>query len=302
VWFLIRILKKDLRGGRKTLIFLINQVNFDKMNQINNLFNRMDAWRHLPNYQLERRADLFFSLYLPEVLEVKLGFPVQDRLIPEFPVRIGTIYPEISSDKSYKIDYVALSVNTSKAIFVELKTQGMSRRVKQDKYLIAAKKVGFPALLEGVLEIFRATNSKRKYFFLLEYLESMGLLQIPMQMKEIISRSILQGLNEASRNIKITTHTTESFIIYVQPNGKGKDIISFEDFRTVVQKHTDLVSQRFAKSLIEWKNTEAGTNNSDIIMNYTIEKTLNIKRDKICLTYITILYDGKYFDIIDYRK
>jgi hypothetical protein len=258
VWFLIRILKKDLRGGRKTLIFLINQVNFDKMNQINNLFNRMDAWRHLPNYQLERRADLFFSLYLPEVLEVKLGFPVQDRLIPEFPVRIGTIYPEISSDKSYKIDYVALSVNTSKAIFVELKTQGMSRRDKQDKYLIAAKKVGFPALLEGVLEIFRATNSKRKYFFLLEYLESMGLLQIPMQMKEIISRSILQGLNEASRNIKITTHTTESFIIYVQPNGKGKDIISFEDFRTVVQKHTDLVSQRFAKSLIEWKNTEAG--------------------------------------------
>ena len=26
--------------------------------------DRMDAWRHLPKYQLERRSDLFFSLYL----------------------------------------------------------------------------------------------------------------------------------------------------------------------------------------------------------------------------------------------
>lgn len=51
------------------------------MKQIDTLFNRMDAWRHLPNYQLERRADLFFSLYLPEVLEAKLGFLVGDTII-----------------------------------------------------------------------------------------------------------------------------------------------------------------------------------------------------------------------------
>ena len=74
------------------------------MKQINTLFDRMDAWRHLPNYQLERRADLFFSLYLPEVLEAKLGFPVADQIVPEFPVRIGTIYPDIPIDKSYKIE------------------------------------------------------------------------------------------------------------------------------------------------------------------------------------------------------
>ncbi len=28
------------------------------MKQIDTLFDQMDAWRHLPNYQLERRADL----------------------------------------------------------------------------------------------------------------------------------------------------------------------------------------------------------------------------------------------------
>ncbi len=57
--------------------YWIKRYSFDEenMKQIDTLFNRMDAWRHLPNYQLERRADLFFSLYLPEVLEAKLGFP-----------------------------------------------------------------------------------------------------------------------------------------------------------------------------------------------------------------------------------
>ena len=32
------------------------------------LFDRLDEWRDFPNYQLERRADIFFSLYLVEAL------------------------------------------------------------------------------------------------------------------------------------------------------------------------------------------------------------------------------------------
>lgn len=228
------------------------------MKPIQTLFDRMDAWRHLPNYQLERRADVFFSLYLHEVLEAKLGFPVAEYIVPEFPVRIGTIYPDIPIDKSYKIDYVALSADADKAILVELKTEGLSRRDNQDKYLIASREVGFPALLGGVPDIFRATNSKRKYFALLEHLESMGLLRIPMDMKEIMFRPGLQGATEASRSIKITCSATDSIIVYVQPNGDGDDIISFEDFRAVVQKHDDPVSERFAKSLSEWASVQAG--------------------------------------------
>ena len=46
------------------------------MSGIDKLFDCMDAWRHLPNYQLERRAGLFFSLYLTEALEAKLGFKI----------------------------------------------------------------------------------------------------------------------------------------------------------------------------------------------------------------------------------
>ena len=228
------------------------------MKQIDTLFDRMNTWRHLPNYQLERRADLFFSLYLSEVLEAKLGFPVAEQIVPEFPVRIGTIYSDIPIDKSYKIDYVAMSADAEKAILVELKTEGSSRRDSQDKYLLASREVGFPALLGGVLDIFRATNSKRKYFALLELLASMGLLRIPLEMKEIMSRSELQGVIEASQAVEVTACVTDSIIIYVQPNGSGADIINFEAFRAVVQKHDDPVSQRFAQSLQEWAAVKAG--------------------------------------------
>jgi hypothetical protein len=228
------------------------------MKQIDTLFNRMDAWRHLPNYQLERRADLFFSLYLPEVLQAKLGFPIAEQIVPEFPVRICTIYPDIPIDKSYKIDYVALSAETDKAILVELKTEGLSRRDNQDKYLLASREVGFPALLGGVLDIFRATNSKRKYFALLEHLESMGLLRIPMDMKKIMSRPGLQGVTEASQAVEVTGSVVDSIIVYIQPNGTGNDIINFDDFGAVVQKHQDPVSQRFAQSLVEWSRIKAG--------------------------------------------
>ncbi len=228
------------------------------MKQIDMLFDRMDAWRHLPSYQLERRADLFFSLYLPQVLQSKLGFSVDDRIIPEFPVRIGTIYPDTPINKSYKIDYVTLSADADKAIFVELKAEGLSRRESQDKYLRASSEVGFPALLSGVLDIFRATNSKRKYFALLELLESMGLLRIPMDVKEIMARRILQGVIEASHAIEVTTSVTDSVIVYVQPNGDGDDVISFEEFRAVVQENDDPVSQRFAQSLKKWATVKAG--------------------------------------------
>ena len=228
------------------------------MDVVAELFGRMDTWRHFPNYQLERRADLFFSLYLPEVLEARLGFPIRPVLIPEFPVRIGTICPGVQTDKSYKIDYVALSVTGDKVVFVELKTEGRSRRPEQDRYLRDARRVGLSCLLQGVLDIFRATNSKRKYFCLLEHLEGMDLLRIPSQMREIMVRPGLQGVNEASRQIQITAHASECQIVYVQPNGAEPDIISFQEFASIVCKHDDAISRRFGKSLCEWARIQAG--------------------------------------------
>ena len=131
------------------------------MDHVMELFSRMDAWRHLPSYQLERRADLFFALYLPQVLQAKLGFPIRPELVPEFPVRSGTICPQDPTNRSSKIDYLALSADGAHAVFVELKTDNKSRRSKQDEYLLAAQEVGLSSLLEGLLNIFCATDEKR---------------------------------------------------------------------------------------------------------------------------------------------
>lgn len=228
------------------------------MSKIKALFDRMDLWRHFPNYQLERRADLFFSLYLPEALYTKLGFPVRKKLAPEFPLRIGTIYPNVPIDKSYKIDYLAISEDGENAVFVELKTAGKSRRTKQDNYLVASKDAGLSALLEGLLDIFRATKAKRKYFCLLEHLEDMDLLRIPERMKEIMSRPNIQGAEKASGGIEIISRATRCLVVYVQPIGEGPDIISFDEFRKIVARHDDPLSVRFAQSLERWAEIEAG--------------------------------------------
>jgi hypothetical protein len=228
------------------------------MNTIGTLFQPMDNWRHLPSYQLERWADLFFSLYLPEVLEAKLGYAIGAQMVPEFPVRIGTIYPEITTNKSYKVDYLALSADGTTAILVELKTEGRSRRRVQDRYLEAARDVGLPALLEGVLEIFRATQAKRKYFCLLQELEMMGLLRIPAEMEEMMSGPSLQGVVAASRGVEITTRATVGEVVYVQPRGVGPDVVTFAEFAAVVRRHEDAVSRRFAQSLGRWAEVPAG--------------------------------------------
>ena len=72
------------------------------------VFSLLDQWRHLPAYQLERRADIFFGLFLPHVLDDYLRpseLAVDTRLIPEFPLR------QQGSNRSDKADYFALATN-----------------------------------------------------------------------------------------------------------------------------------------------------------------------------------------------
>src|SRR3954471_10553150 len=100
--------------------------------QIDDVFDLLDDWRLLPDYQLERRADIFFALYLSEFLAAHLDVPVRPLLIPEFPCRFGTIRDACDSNQSCKIDFVALSKDGTRAFFIELKTDPASRNDKQN--------------------------------------------------------------------------------------------------------------------------------------------------------------------------
>ena len=99
---------------------------------IDRVFEVLDGWRHLPDYQLERRTDIFFALFLPEVLQERFGLAQMPKLIPEFPIK------KINNNQSTKVDYLALS--DDRALLVELKTDMASKGEKQEKFLCCTAK------------------------------------------------------------------------------------------------------------------------------------------------------------------
>ncbi len=212
------------------------------MKTINNIFDNLDLWRNLPAYHLERRADIFFSIYLPEILSKKIGVEIES-VIPEFPIRVGTIQPEDDFNKSFKVDYLAKAKDGRTILFVELKTDHSSRRGKQDWYLQRASQVGMIELLVGLRQICKVTRSRKKYRILLGLLQDMGLIIMDnVEAFEIVP---------ADYNIQV---------VYIQPNNPGgqENVITFMEISQMIEKHGDELSLRFSKSLLKWSNAKAG--------------------------------------------
>ena len=211
------------------------------MKTINNIFDNLDLWRNLPAYQLERRADIFFSIYLPEILSQKVGIDIEG-VIPEFPIRVGTIQPEHDINKSFKVDYLAKAKDGRTILFVELKTDHSSRRGKQDWYLQRASQVGIVELLVGLRQICKVTKSRRKYRILLGLLQELGLIV----MDDVEAFEIVPA--------KYTIQ-----VIYIQPNNPGgqENVITFKEVSQWIENHEDELSRRFSKSLLKWSNPKA---------------------------------------------
>jgi hypothetical protein len=205
---------------------------------ISQLFDLLDDWRHLPAYQLERRADIFFALYLDKIIKHKTGVDI-DCIIPEFPIRLGEILknkPRLN--KSFKIDYLTYSRDSKRVFFVELKTEMYSRNDKQDKNMQLAAQIGMFRILEGLKKIYKATTQKVKYNHLLNKIEAIGWITPKDKTFEI-------------NNINITPE-----ILYLQPvNTKNNEsIISFDDVIVALSKSNDELAKRFLASLEKWKS------------------------------------------------
>jgi hypothetical protein len=203
---------------------------------INKLFDLLDDWRHLPNYQLERRADIFFAVHLEIIFRKLLGVDV-DLIIPEFPVRLGEIsenLPELN--KSFKVDYLLYSKSAKKVFLVELKTDLGSLREKQDWYLESAAKIGVSGLIDGLLKIYNATQYKTKYDNLLEKLEA------------------IHWIERTSNSFNNLNCNIEPQIVYIQPlNPDGKqNVITFENIISALSDIGDPLTKRFVESLEKW--------------------------------------------------
>jgi hypothetical protein len=212
---------------------------------LNQLFSNLDTWRHFPAYQLERRADIFFSVYLLEYLKSERGYDVQS-IIPEFPIRVGTIDPKNEDlNRSFKVDYLVKVRQPNSVLFIELKTDKKSIEKKQDGYLQDAKNKKMPLLLEGLRSIYRATNARDKYRHLLKELEDATLIK-----------------NVCDCEFDVVRKNTPITVLRLQPTGNAKNIITFKQFADFVGTKEDELSRRFSKSLKEWATTKAGARSS----------------------------------------
>jgi hypothetical protein len=227
------------------------------MNRVGQLFTHLDRWRHVPAYQLERRADIFFSLYLAEVLETVLDVAVDPRLVPELPLHRRLFNDNPSHDNSARLDYCILSLDRQTALFVELKTDNASINAAQDARMAALTGRPFRDVVEAIVCIAQSENSaKRKYLHLLHLLEIHGCVRLPADLLGFTERKSLQGVKKLLDQVVVTAEPGEFEIkvLYVQPTKTRNDerVIDFDTFAGVVEGHDDEVSQVFARHLRRW--------------------------------------------------
>ena len=100
-------------------------------------------------------------------------------IIPEFPIRLGTINSKHEkttyADRSYKVDFF-LKSKLGNNYFVEFKTDSSSRRDKQDWYLMEANNKGMQKIVDGIVRIASVSSYKKKYNHLLSKLKQLKLL------------------------------------------------------------------------------------------------------------------------------
>jgi hypothetical protein len=219
------------------------------------VFANLDRWRHLPAYQLERRADIFFSAYLPSVLSEFTGVAVSPNVIPELPIRRDLIWPGTPSKASVKVDYAVFANDRSKVFFVELKTDGASRRDSQDTYLARSVEVGFARIVSGIVEISQATKAHQKYGHLLHALAAQGCVRLPDGLDDHLWPGVRPGLGKLLRQVEVTVGDgeLEVEVVYVQPTASdGDSCIDFETFAAHVERYCDPVSGAFVASLRRW--------------------------------------------------
>lgn len=259
------------------------------------IFELLSEWRHLPAYQLERRADIFFALYLPTVLESRFGAKIMEPLIPEFPIKYPT--KRRGEDRlrweyhtSKKVDFFALQESKSggtieQAFLVELKTDMGSRREKQDEYLDWAVRRGLNQLTEDILEICRKTKERRKYVHLLRHLAELRLIKCPRggieQLHENAASVAKSYPNRRSEEIRrgkrwgdtlrcisaVDTASPKISLVYIQPRkckGDHADrvIVDFCEFAAIIEERageeSDGIQRTFTHHLKEWAKTDAG--------------------------------------------
>ncbi|MFD0836694.1 hypothetical protein ACFQ0I_13025 [Mariniflexile aquimaris] len=141
-------------------------------------FEMMKDWKKLPAYKAEPRIDSLIGYFLEPILADFLKEKIEG-VIPELPIRLGTVQPKLENTKyaerSYKVDFFAVGKNGTNYL-IEFKTDTNSRRTKQDEYLNNSKQLGTANIINGILKISNVSTYITKYNHLKSKLQQVGLL------------------------------------------------------------------------------------------------------------------------------
>ena len=229
------------------------------MDKIEVIFNMLDKWRELPSYQLERRADIFFAYYLPEIMkkELKGESITHENIIPEFPLRIS------GSKLSNKADYAVFCKET--LYLIELKTDMDSFNDEQSEYLKMAKGKPFFELVSDIPDIGGNSNKGKKYQYLVECLRNVlatvygvAVENKPYKYMTEYFRIQKEEFSTSALKEKFGGKDIQRKVTYILPKKptvkqmEGKEhidlIITFDEIVRCLEKH----DKRFCESLERW--------------------------------------------------
>lgn len=242
---------------------------------IERAFLLLDRWRHLPAYQLEPRAGVFFALFLPEVLGKHLSkngrsIEIDDMLVPEFPIK------KRGNNQSTKVDFLALSKSRELALLVELKTDMASKLSpegkKQQSLLVNTAKDGIEVLVENSIEILKrhpiVRQTRQKYVHLLYCLEQLGLVSCEERLYKIAFEEDQHGIYDILRTVRsspwVCSTKPKLEVLYVQPKRSDSDctcVVDFDTFAGIVENGQggQDIRRLFVRYLRTWASKRAGS-------------------------------------------
>ena len=222
--------------------------------KINDIFEKLTKYANYPDYQLERRLDIFFLIYLKEILTIK-DIDISDTFIfPEFPLlkkyenECNDLEKSLASKRA---DYVVFS--NQKMYIIELKTDKESINENQLNHYKKVAKISVQALINDIIKIYEKPNSRawKKYDILLKDLaEKVKIIVFDEDKDKKFKKKKGYKFNNEFSNYKIE-------IIYIIPYADknikekldSKEYIEFDDIIKKLHNNKDVISENFIKIL-----------------------------------------------------
>ncbi len=238
------------------------------------LFERMDRWRHLPKYKFEGNVQPLIGFFLPDILSSALNLRkgIHATIIPEFPLRRGTLdkctkKTEKKQNYSYNVDYVAFGKDNETAYLVELKTDMRSIRRKWHQHLEDAREKGFLKLVLGVKELAKASKQRRKYVHLLNYLAAEDISIVNKHAYDELAKISFppkKGWTGALDGMNVQEGTFNSIeIVYIQPKipelpEPNTHYIDFDEVAKILKQKDSILAKMLAQLTNYLTENEAG--------------------------------------------